>query len=279
MGIFSSLFGSNDGSQEAADLAQENLAWVQGQAGADWNRRSSIARGLQPYRDYADGIDKQVVDSLMASGGTFGGYSKDLWDRYINKAAPVEDQFYQDAANYGGLADQNRAAGEAVSDVRQQAGIQQQMTNRNLASMGVNPNSARFNSGNRVAELAAMAAAAGGATKARQAQRDKGIELRGKAAELGQGLLRGAGSFGELGVKATGAASDVAGQGFGRGLQVGKFRMDGMPQYVNGVNSAVSTATNALQNTNTTGLVPGLLGFGASALTAPSTSIVGKWLT
>lgn len=273
MGLFSDLFGSNSGSKQAARVAQSTLDWQKGLVAQDQATRNQIAAGLQPALDYANTVDRSTVSELQGLGGDSRMRANTMWQRYMDNVAPVENQFYKEALDYGGEADQNAAAGEAVSDVRQQSAITRKANDRTMASMGINPNSGRFASQDRMAQLLEMAAAAGGATKARKTQRDTGIQLRKEATQVGQNTLSSSGNFTNAAVTSNVNASGTAGKGVDRGLEVGNFKVGGLPTYMSGVGSASNAAATAYNNTNTTGLMPGLMGVGASFLTAPT----GSW--
>lgn len=277
MGLFSSIFGSDDGSKKASRVMRQNLDYVRGLQQADQADRDSIYAGLQPEIDYANGVDKEVVGDALDWGDKNRNRSDVMWKRYKQNVMPVEDVYYREALAAGGEADQNRAAGRAVSDIRQQQDIARAGMNRDLASMGVNPNSSRFGSANRAAELMAMAAAAGGATNAREGQRRWGMDVRGEAVDRGRTNIDAAKGFGDSSLAANIAASGIAGNAVNRGLAAGQFKVGGRQNFSNSISGASGGYASALQNTDTTGLVPGLLGFGSSFLTAPKGSVAEKF--
>lgn len=279
MGLFSSLFGSDDGSKEAARVMQANLNTIRSMAEADQRARNDIISGLQPSIDYSNTVDRTVIDTSLADAATARARGDTMWDQYMSSVMPVQRQFYQEALDYGGLADQERAAGQAVSDVRQQYAIQKGINDRSLASMGVNPNSGRFAAADRAAELAAMAASAGGATKARTTARDTGIQLRKDASQIGNATLGATQDFTRLGLGANQLAGGLSNNLVNRGLAVGSFKVGGTANAMNALSGASAQYANALQNTDSSGILPGLMGFGASALTAPATSYAGQVLT
>lgn len=264
MGLFSSIFGSDEGSERAADLAAENLAWQKEMAAADQARRDAIVTGLQPSLDFANETDRTVVTGALSDADVARDRGNTLWDSYMTSVMPVQQQFYQEALDYGGAADQERAAGVATSDIRQQYAIQKGINDRNLASMGVNPNSGRFASADRAAQLSAMAAAAGGATKARTTARDTGIQLRKDATQIGQGLITGTQNFGNLTLSNQNLAGGLSNQAVNRGLAVGNFAVGGTANAMNAANTATNTASNAFQAQDTSGILPTLAGVGTA---------------
>lgn len=279
MGLFSSLFGSDDGSKEAARVMQANLDTIKSMAAQDQAARNDIISGLQPSLDYSNTVDRTVIDSSIADAETARGRGNTMWDEYMTSIMPVQRKFYQEALDYGGLADQERAAGQAVSDVRQQYAVQKGINDRNLASMGVNPNSGRFADSDRTAQLMAMAAAAGGATKARTGARDTGIQLRKDATTIGNSAIGATQDFGRLSLGANQLAGGLSNNLVNRGLAVGNFKVGGTANAMNALSGASTAYANTLQNTDSSGMLPGLLGLGASALMAPANSVAGKALT
>ena len=272
MGLFDSLFGSNDGSEAAADAMRENLAWVKEQTAKDQAARDQILSGLQPSLNYANETDRKLIEQAMADAATSRERGNTLWDQYMSSVVPVQNKFFQEALDYGGAADQERAAGQAVSDVRQQYAIQKGMNDRALASMGVNPNSGRFASADRASELAAMAAAAGGATKARTLARDTGIQLRKDASTIGNATLGGSQDFTRLGLSGTQTAGALTGNEFARGLSAGQFKVGGTANALNAVSGAASNYANALSAQDTSGILPTIAGVG----TAYALNRIGK---
>lgn len=264
MGLFDFLFGSDEGSQKAAEAMRENLAYVKEQAAKDQVARDQILAGLQPTLDYANETDRKLIESAMADAATSRERGNTLWDQYMTSVVPVQKKFYQEALDYGGTADQERAAGLATSDVRQQYAIQKQANDRALAAMGVNPNSGRFASADRASELAAMAAAAGGATKARTTARDTGIQLRKDASTIGNATLAGSQDYTRLGLAGTQTAGGMTSNAVNRGLNVGQFKVGGTANAMNAVSNAAGNYANTLSQQDTSGLFPTIAGVGTA---------------
>lgn len=264
MGLWDSLFGSDEGSKAAAKAMEKNLSWVKEQAAADQAARDKILSGLQPTLDYANATDRQLIEGAMTDAATSRERGNTLWDQYMTSVVPVQKKFYQEALDYGGEADQARAAGLATSDVRQQYDIQKAINDRKLAAMGINPSSGRFASADRAAELAAMAAAAGGATKARTTARDTGIQLRKEASTIGNTTLAGAQDYNRLALGGIQTAGSLTGNAFNRGLQLGQFKVGGTANAMNAVSGAASNYANALSAQDTSGIFPTIAGVGTA---------------
>lgn len=193
MGLFQDIFGG--GEQPAVDpligqaaLANANLS----KESLDWYK-STYANDIKPRQAEQDALVKQVADAQLASQAASDSRSADQYKFWLDNYKGLEEQSATEAAVAGGAADQERAAGRAVSDVRQQSSIAQGTTNRNLAAMGVNPNSGKFASANRAMDLGIAASSAGAATNSRETAKNTGIALRSGATATGRGLQNLAG--------------------------------------------------------------------------------------
>jgi hypothetical protein len=145
-------------------------------------------RLMQLY-DMANKVGTAQYESMKASDQRAADQNKFWEDNY----KPTELRSLAEANNYGGVEDQAIQAGKAVADVRQQSAIQQAGLERNLASMGINPNSAKFVAAKQAAGLSSAASAAGGATNARLQAKNQGIALRAGAVATGRGMQNVAG--------------------------------------------------------------------------------------
>lgn len=163
--------------QQAA-LSKESLDWY----------KQIYASDIAPRQARQDALTEQVASAAMADSAAQRARSNDQYAFWNDNYRPLEVQSAKEAADAGGESDQNRAAGRAVSDVRQQQVISRGISDRNLTSMGVNPNSTRFVAADKANDLKTTAMAAGGATNAREIARDKGITLRTGAVSTGRGM-------------------------------------------------------------------------------------------
>lgn len=82
---------------------------------------------------------------------------------------------------------QGNAAAEAKADVQANYNTQNQINMRQMASMGINPNSGRFAGITRAADTNAALAAAGAQNNARNMVRQRGVALRADQANYGRG--------------------------------------------------------------------------------------------
>lgn len=121
-----------------------------------------------------------------------------------NKATfrPVEQKMVDEAQNYDSPERQQEMAAEARADVMDAASRQQQASERNMASMGVNPLSGRFAGVSRATDTATALAAAGAQNKARNDVRQMGIMLRKDAANYSKGIASTAAQSYGIGIQA-----------------------------------------------------------------------------
>jgi hypothetical protein len=104
---------------------------------------------------------------------------------------------------------------------------------RQMASMGINPNSGRFQGVERTADMNTAVAAGGASNAARQMIRDKGLALKADAINVGAGLPSQTATAAGIGLNAGNSAvgnqstananfyqnAGVMGQGFGGAMQ------------------------------------------------------------
>lgn len=116
----------------------------------------------------------------------------------------VQDQLIADARDFNTEARQGELVGQAVADVRGAFDTQRGMTSRQLARMGVNPNSGKFLATQNSMSIAEAAAAAGGANTARERGRMEGYALTDRATNALAG-------YPAMGMQATGASAGYGG--------------------------------------------------------------------
>lgn len=175
-------YGPAAAAQNAATAAAERAA------AADLAWRQKVYNDNQPFVQNAQEVglanarkQGEAADLNLARG-------KQLLEEDQQYGEAARARMYEDASTIGGEADQNRAAGQAVADVRSQSNLANQSLDRNLAALGINPNSGKFVALKKGASLREGALAAGSANKARETQRDKGVALRAGAANFSQGM-------------------------------------------------------------------------------------------
>ena len=146
-----------------------------------------------------------VADTYNATAKAQNQFATDQMGRYKSTFAPIEDRMASDAMTWDSAERQDSEAAKAKSDIYANAAQQQAATQRNMASMGVNPNSGRFGATSRADAITTALGAAGAQNATRDNVRQQGIALRGQAAGIGQQVLGNANTATSLGMQATGA--------------------------------------------------------------------------
>lgn len=195
--------------------------------------------------DMAAEYQKFMLDQAEITNG----WAADDRKRYVDTFIPLQDDWIAEANSYDSAERKAMAADEAVADVRQQFALGRQQNERQMAAVGVNPNSGRYqSSANRMQATEALAAA-GAANSARRIGEDTARSLRASVINMGQGLAVNPGtsmglsnSAGSTGMNAgmngiTSAAGMVAG-----GAQTA---MQGQNGIMNGLNMQYQNQMNA----------------------------------
>lgn len=207
--------------------------------------------------------------------------------RYENTFVPLQDQIISDAKNYDTPEAQAAAAAAAGADTQSAIAGQQAATERQQASMGVNPNSGRFQGIQRAQGLNSALAVAGAKNDARETTRNTGFAMRMGAAGLGANLPQQSMAGTQLGLGAGQAATSALTQANQQFLTSTAIPMQGYSGQMQGYagqaatlgnlyNSQVS-AYNAQQQADaaaTSGLFEGLGMLGGAALTKYSSKEV-----
>ncbi|HEV8033939.1 hypothetical protein, partial [Yoonia sp.] len=134
--------------------------------------------------DMAGEYQKFMLDQAAVTNG----WAAEDRSRYTDTFIPLQDDWIAEAQAYDSPERKAMAANEAVADVRQQFALGRQQNERQMAAVGVNPNSGRYqSSANRMQSTEALAAA-GGANAARRRTEETGRGLRASAINMGSGL-------------------------------------------------------------------------------------------
>lgn len=181
--------GGGGGSAPAADPAIGQAALANVELGKDWLSfaRDQFAEGNK-RQDVTDKLNTRVIEQQLQSQDDANTWGREDRTRTKEVFQPVEDQFVKTASEYDSPAKQAEAAAAAKADVQANAAQQQQTSARQMASMGVNPNSGRFAGISRAQDTSTALASAGAQNTARQIVRDKGLALKADAANMGKGL-------------------------------------------------------------------------------------------
>ena len=194
---------------------------------------------LKPYIQKQLQIGQDVADQQQTDAAKASGRADQQWSQYQTTFQPIEEKMAQEAMDYGSEADQERATGQAAADVSQQFQSQRAAAQRQLASMGVKPNSGAFMTQNRESDAAEAAARAAAMTGTRQAVKDKGVSLRAGAAAFGRNQTNTAGQQVGISTGTGSAATQSAGAGVGSTLAAGSSLNAGYGAQIGAANSAV----------------------------------------
>lgn len=217
-------------SKQMADVAREQL---------DFNRE--VYREGQPRQASMDRLASKLATQQMDMADESRGRATELWDRWKAESAPLESEFTDLARNAGGEADQEQAASTAAADVAQAEEVARGTQERNLLSLGVNPNSGKFAAAKQGLSLVSAANRASAMNTARRSAVDRGLTLKSSAINIGRGL------------PALGLSSDQlalsGGNSAGANSQVGNnlmmSRVAGLNQGYNNFQSGIGNAYDA----------------------------------
>ncbi len=205
-----------------------------------------------------------MMDQQMAQG-------KDYYDYNKSTFRPLEQQMVSDAQAFDTDAYRNQLATKAAADSGLAFGMQNQANERRMASMGVNPNSGRFQGMAQQSGLMQSANRAGAMTGTRERAQQMGHARKMDAAGLGRGLAGAStGAYaGALGAGNSAAGNyGMAGQQYLQGMGQGSATIgSGMNMQLSGLgnvlNSQTEMAVNAADN-SFLGNLGGIMGGAAS---------------
>lgn len=200
-------FKSDSAPAPAPDPAIGQAAQANVQLGQDWLSfaKEQFASGNE-RQAATDALNTQVIEQQMATQAQSNAWAQEDRSRYKSVFQPLEDEFIKTANEYASPEKQEEAAAEARSAVMQSAEMQRQSSERQMASMGVSPESGRFAGISRAQDMNTALATAGAQNGARQMIRDKGIALRGDAINMGKGLPSSAAAAYGIGLNAGNSA-------------------------------------------------------------------------
>ena len=194
---------------------------------------------LKPYIQNQLETGQDVAAQQQADAAKASGRADQQWSQYQTTFQPIEEKMAQEAMDYGGAADQERAAGQAATDVTQQFQSQRAAAQRQLTSMGVKPNAGNFMAAEREMDASEAAARAAAMTGTRQSVKDKGVSLRAGAAAFGRNQTNTAGQQVGLSTGSGSAATQSAGAGVGSTMAAGSQVAGGYGAQIGAANSAM----------------------------------------
>lgn len=257
-------------------------ALKQAQLGEEWLgfAREQFEIGNERQKKF-DAITGQVGAEQLEMMRRANDWSVSDRQRYEEQFRPIEDRMVQDAQTYDSPERQAALAAEAKADVMSNAQQARGQTQRQMASMGLDPRSGRFQGIDRASEIQTGLAAAGAQNRARSQVRREGRALRADVANMGRGLPSQAAAGAGLGLSAGGAAVNtnqasnanfyanqgIMGQGYGGAMQ-------GQAGMASGLNQQYQNEMQAwnAQNQASGALWQGVGQLGMSAATLAMTS-------
>jgi len=191
------------------------------------------------------GAQQRAMDEQLRQG-------RDYYDYNVNTFRPIERGLAEEAQEFDTEAYQERLATQAAADAARAMSTQQDARQRRMMSMGVNPNSGRFQGMNRADDLALAATRANAMTDARTQADQLGWAKRLDAAGLGRNLPGAStAAYGS----ATSAGNSAAGnfmapgaqhmQGLAQGANT---IMTGQQQRIGGLSSVMNTQASVYNN-------------------------------
>ena len=227
-------FGKGGGSAPSPDPNIGVAAMKNAEVGEQWLgfAKEQFEVGNERQQEL-DALTKSIVDQQMATQDETNAWAREDRARTKSVFQPLQDEFIKEAKDYASEARQAEAAAEAGADVRKAFDTQGQINTRNMARMGINPNSGRFQEQTRLNDVAAATASAGAQNTARRQIRDKGLVLKADAINMGAGLPSSTAAAYGIGLNAGNSASGntvsaeqnwrsnvgIMGQGFGGAMQ------------------------------------------------------------
>jgi hypothetical protein len=181
--------GKGGGAAPGADPAIGQAALANVELGKDWLKfaNEQFAEGNK-RQDVTDALNNRVIEQQLQTQDEANVWGREDRARTKEVFQPIEDKFIKTVDQYDSPEKQAEAAAMARADVQANAAVQQQSQQRQMASMGVNPNSGRFAGITRATDTNTALASAGAMNNARQVVRDKGLALKADAINMGKGL-------------------------------------------------------------------------------------------
>lgn len=185
------LYGGKGGggSAPAPDPAVGQAAMANVQLGKDWLdfTKDQFTEGNK-RQEVTDALNTKVITQQLETQGQANDWAKQDRERTLKTFQPIEDAFVKTAQEYDTPEKQAEAAATAKADVIAASDQAKATGIRQMAAMGVSPDSGRFAGVTRSQDTNTALASAGAQNNARQVVRDKGLALKADAINMGKGL-------------------------------------------------------------------------------------------
>lgn len=201
------VFKKGGGSAPAPDPNVGKAALENVKLGKDWLSfaKEQFEVGNQRQAN-VDSLSNQVTLQQLDDAKLASQRGSEQFERYKSLFQPVEDRIVSDAMTYDSPENQAAAAAAAKADVLGSAADAEASSQRQMASMGINPASGRFAGIDRAGDLQTALAAAGAQNKAREQVKMTGMALREGVANMGRGATSTAAQQTSLGLNAGSSA-------------------------------------------------------------------------
>jgi hypothetical protein len=251
--------GMNAAAVENAQVSKDALEWYKTQYYDQADERAAAAERANA-----------VSDAQLASMGLNDSISRDYWDYQKNTFRPLEQGIVTAANEYDTAARREEAAGTAAADVTQAFDNVQGQQSRNMARMGINPNSGKSLAANAQLGIQQATALAGAKNKARDQIELQGYARKMDAANLGRGLASQQATSAGVALNAGNSSVANAGIPLAQAQQATATMGQGFQTAIQGNNSAGQLYGQAAQIQNASGhgndAVYGALGNVAGAM-------------
>lgn len=201
------MFKKGGSSAPDPDPRIGEAALMNAELGRDWlafaREQFNIANERQAELDE---LTKLIGQQQIEMSERQMRWSEEDRRRYQDLFQPLEDRFVEEASTWDSQERQAQRAAEAKADVLQNAAAQRAASQRQAASMGVNPASGRFQGLDRASDLQTALAAAGAQNQARDQVRKEGMAMRADAVNVGRGLPAQSAQAASLGLSAGNSA-------------------------------------------------------------------------
>jgi hypothetical protein len=243
------MFKKGGGSAPSPDPNIGKAAMKQAELGEEWlkfaNQQFDVANERQKQQDV---IANQVTQQQLDASKQAQQWATEDRDRYNNTFKPLEDQFINKAQNWDSADRQQQVASEAKADVLNNASQQRQATERNMASMGVDPTSGRYAGVERAGENATALAAAGAENNARNTVRNQALSLQAEAVNMGKGLAVNPASSLGLSTSAGSAAMQTTSGNNAQAAGLSSIKGQGYQGAMSGYGNQANTLNQQYQN-------------------------------
>lgn len=181
--------GKGGGSAPAPDPQIGEAALRNAKLGEDWLgfAREQFTIGNERQNDM-DALTKQVTQQQIDTQNKSNQRADEQWKYYQEQFQPVEKQMAEEAMSYDSEERKAAAAGQAGMEAAKQFAAARDANNRNMARMGVNPNSGKFAANQNSMAVQEALGKASAMTGARNRIADMGIMLRKDAANFGRNM-------------------------------------------------------------------------------------------